>query len=147
MPFREALVDTLQYGLVHGNAHPLDWLAMPWIFSYGTLQVPEVQRQTFGRLPRSVADVLPGFELCKVPIRDSALALSLGTSHHRNVVANPDVGRGVVGLALEISDGELMGVDAYEAQYDYRRLAVVLDSGREAWVYRNQPSRGARSRR
>ena len=30
---------------------------------------------------------------------------------------------------------ELAGVDAYEAEYEYERVAATLASGRRAWVY------------
>ena len=42
-------------------------------------------------------------------------------------------------MALEVSDAELAGADAYEAAFSYRRRAVTLASGRQAWVYVHAP--------
>ena len=48
---------------------------MPLLFSYGTLQQPNVQRSTFGRLLRGHADELPGFEPSLVEIEDPGIGI------------------------------------------------------------------------
>ena len=95
---------------------------MPFIFSYGSLQRPEVQRATYGRELEGRADELPNYELGR-------------SGPHANVNFN---GRGdsrVAGMVFEITDSELEATDRYEAGDNYGRIAIGLASGRQAWVY------------
>ena len=99
---------------------------MPLLFSYGTLREAQVQLSTFGRRLAGTPDALPGFEP------------SLFTDQHgqhANVKFSGNDGNRVAGLALEITDAELAMADAYEAPFCYKRIAVKLASGTEAWVY------------
>jgi gamma-glutamylcyclotransferase (GGCT)/AIG2-like uncharacterized protein YtfP len=36
---------------------------------------------------------------------------------------------------FDVTDAELASADAFEAAFVYRRVAVVLASGKKAWVY------------
>ena len=95
---------------------------MPFVFSYGSLQRPEVQRRTYGRELHGRADELPNYELGQ-------------SGPHANVMFN---GRGdsrVAGTVFEMTDAELEATDRYEASDNYGRIGVVLASGRQAWVY------------
>ncbi len=112
---------------------------MSLIFSYGSLQDDDVQLSTFGRRLDGRRDELVGFERSSVPIEDSDLAAALGRAHHANVLFNGSDASRVPGIAFEISDAELGGVDAYEAPFGYGRIAVMLASGRRAWVYVHAP--------
>lgn len=96
---------------------------MPLIFSYGTLQQEDVQWSTFGRLLEGRRDELPGFEM------------SASASPHANVIHNGRPDSRVAGTVFEITDAELAAADEYERRATYRRLAVTLASGSEAWVY------------
>jgi gamma-glutamylcyclotransferase (GGCT)/AIG2-like uncharacterized protein YtfP len=104
------------------------------LFSYGTLQQPDVQLATFGRHLTGQADVLPGYSLSTVEIRDPAVVATSGLATHLIV---RHTGRGadeVPGTVFLITDEELAAADAYEVD-DYRRVAVTLKSGVEAFVY------------
>jgi gamma-glutamylcyclotransferase (GGCT)/AIG2-like uncharacterized protein YtfP len=108
---------------------------MPYLFSYGTLQQEQVQLLTFGRRLDGQRDELPGFERSSVKIEDPRVVAALGATHHANVTTSGDEGRRVPGMVFEISDAELAGCDAYEAEFSYRRIDATLASGRKAWVY------------
>jgi gamma-glutamylcyclotransferase (GGCT)/AIG2-like uncharacterized protein YtfP len=108
---------------------------MPLIFSYGTLQQEDVQRSMYGRPVNGTPDELPGFEPAEVKIDDPELAAKLGTTHHANAILSTDPARRVTGTVFEVTDAELARTDAYEAPHAYKRIAVTLASGREAWVY------------
>ena len=95
---------------------------MPLLFSYGTLQQDDVQLATFGRKLNGDKDLLPGYEPSLVKIPDPALAARLQKTHHDNVAATGDDWSTVQGTALEVSDDELGKADAFEAQFDYRRV-------------------------
>lgn len=46
---------------------------MEKLFSYGTLQLPEVQRSLFGRLLNGQVDQLPGYAIKELKINDRAV--------------------------------------------------------------------------
>ena len=58
-----------------------------------------------------------------------------GRTHHANVTFNGNERSRVPGMAFEVTDAELAGVDEYEAAFSYRRVTALLASGRQAWVY------------
>ncbi|MFH5210607.1 gamma-glutamylcyclotransferase family protein [Antrihabitans spumae] len=104
------------------------------LFSYGTLQDPTVQVETFGRLLTGTNDRLAGYATRMLTITDpDVLALS-GAAEHPIVVASDDAADGVYGTVFEITPEELHSADTYEVD-DYTRVEVVLDSGTRAWVY------------
>ena len=107
---------------------------MPLLFSYGTLQRPDVQRTTFGRLLRGRPDELPGFALGTFRVADPAFVAASGTAEHAIVRFTGRDGDRVRGTALELTDAELARADAYEPA-GYARVAVTLASGDDAWVY------------
>lgn len=103
-----------------------------WLFSYGTLRQAEVQQATFGRLLEGQADSLPGYRLDWITITDPEVIATSGASRHPILRASD--GDQVSGAALRITPAELAQADAYEVD-SYRRVAVRLGSGREAFVY------------
>ena len=107
---------------------------MPHLFSYGTLQQDDVQHATFGRLLHGRADALPGFTQAMVAIDDPQVVATSGRTHHPIVRHSGDAGDRVAGTVFEVSDNELARADDYEVDA-YRRIAVTLASGLEAWVY------------
>ena len=108
--------------------------AMPLLFSYGTLQKAEVQRATFGRLLEGASDALVGFEATLVRIEDEAVLATSGRSHHPIVRHSGNDSSRVPGMVFEVTEEELRNADRYEVAA-YRRIAVTLASGRQAWVY------------
>jgi hypothetical protein len=105
------------------------------LFSYGSLRHEDVQLSTFGRRLDGVADELVGFELSSVKIDDLQIAETLGQTHYANVTHNGRPGSHVAGVALEVTDEELLTADLYEETASYVRMASTLASGRVAWVY------------
>ena len=107
---------------------------MPLLFSYGTLQQDEVQRATFGRRLTGRPDALVGFEQAQVLIEDPQVITTSGKTHHPIVRPSADPASRVPGSVFEVSDAEIRSADQYEVTA-YRRIAVTLDSGAQAWVY------------
>jgi gamma-glutamylcyclotransferase (GGCT)/AIG2-like uncharacterized protein YtfP len=108
---------------------------MPLVFSYGTLQQERVQLSTFGRLLHGQSDELIGFVPSFVKIEDAEVAAPSGRTHHANVTFNGSNDSRVGGTVFEINDAELAAADAYERLAGYKRVAVTLVSGKQAWVY------------
>ncbi len=104
------------------------------LFSYGTLQTPAVQLATFGRLLAGQPDHLPGYRCELIRIDDAQVVATSGASHHPIVLPTGRAEDAVAGTVLRISADELVRADAYEVD-DYRRVAVTLASGIQAWVY------------
>ena len=72
-------------------------------------------------------------------IEDSNVVVALGKTHHANAAYDGNDDSRVVGMAFEITDAELAGVDAYELPFSYERVVAALASGRQAWVYVHTP--------
>jgi hypothetical protein len=104
------------------------------LFSYGTLQLAQVQLSTFGRTLEGSADALPGFRNAMVRILDPKVVETSGKTHHPIVQFTGDDRDSVGGAVFRVSREELLNADRYEVAA-YRRIAVTLASGLRAWVY------------
>jgi gamma-glutamylcyclotransferase (GGCT)/AIG2-like uncharacterized protein YtfP len=104
------------------------------LFSYGTLQLPEVQRATFGREVPGRRDAIVGYDLDQVTISDPHVIATSGSDRHPILRPTDRADAHVDGMVFEISETELAAADEYEVD-DYRRIAVPLRSGATAWVY------------
>lgn len=110
-----------------------------YLFSYGTLQKEDVQLKLFGRLLKGTRDVLTGYRLSGVEIRDKLFLAEGGDRYQQTLIPAEDEGESVGGTVFEISPEELILADRYEPE-SYERIRVALRSGREAWVYVARPS-------
>jgi gamma-glutamylcyclotransferase (GGCT)/AIG2-like uncharacterized protein YtfP len=108
--------------------------SMPKLFSYGTLQQENVQLATFGRPLAGQADQLAGFIQSEIEIEDPEVVRTSGKTHHPMLVFTNQAEDHVNGTVFEITDAELAQADAYEVD-DYKRVAVMLASGLQAWAY------------
>ncbi|MET0296590.1 MAG: gamma-glutamylcyclotransferase family protein [Microbacterium sp.] len=104
------------------------------LFTYGTLQHPDVQLDTFGRLLETEEDVLPGYRLDYAEIEDPRVVELSGIGTHPIARPTGSALDKIVGKAVWITEDELDASDEYEVAL-YRRASVVLASGRGAWVY------------
>ena len=103
------------------------------LFSYGTLQFPEVQRATFGRLLPGEADAIVGYRSEVLTITDPMVIERSGTDRHPILI--PGSAQDTVeGTTFLVDDDELAAADEYEVD-DYRRVQVPLRSGGQGWVY------------
>ncbi|MFC0533705.1 gamma-glutamylcyclotransferase family protein [Phytohabitans kaempferiae] len=109
-------------------------IAMPLLFSYGTLRDPAVQLASFGRELTGRADRLPGYRLELLEISDPRVLDLSGLAQHPIVVETGDERDGVDGIVFEVTDEELVSADEYEVD-DYERVLTSLASGVRAWVY------------
>lgn len=104
------------------------------LFSYGTLQLPEVQRSSFGRLLEGEADAMVGFRQSLIEITDPEVIKTSGKRFHPIVEASDNKADEVQGMVFRITGAELKAADDYEV-VDYKRILVQLRSGNKAWVY------------
>jgi type II secretory pathway component PulK len=104
------------------------------LFSYGTLQLAEVQMAQFKRLLDGEDDAMPGFAQSMVEITDPDVLRKSGQRFHPIVSQTRDPADSVAGKVFAVTADELAAADEYEVA-DYKRVQVRLVSGREAWVY------------
>jgi gamma-glutamylcyclotransferase (GGCT)/AIG2-like uncharacterized protein YtfP len=106
------------------------------LFSYGTLQNQSVQIKNYGRVLEGRLDKLTGYALSMIEITDPEVVALSGAAYHPMVKHTGIVSDVVDGMVFEISADELKRTDEYEVD-DYKRVQVVLASGKKAWVYIN----------
>jgi gamma-glutamylcyclotransferase (GGCT)/AIG2-like uncharacterized protein YtfP len=108
------------------------------LFSYGTLQLPEVQRAKHGRLLDGEADALLGYRSVALEISDPEVVRISGKAVHTIARRTGDSADRVAGMVFQITEAELEATDAYETDA-YARTEAELESGRVAWVYVGPP--------
>jgi gamma-glutamylcyclotransferase (GGCT)/AIG2-like uncharacterized protein YtfP len=104
------------------------------LFSYGTLRQENVQMASFGRLLAGSHDALPGYASVTIEITDPDVVAASGRKFHPMVVETGNSEDEVPGTLFLITEAELAAADAYEVS-DYKRIEVLLKSGKSAWVY------------
>jgi gamma-glutamylcyclotransferase (GGCT)/AIG2-like uncharacterized protein YtfP len=102
------------------------------LFSYGTLQTPVVQRQTFGRELFGYEDQLLNHKLSMIKIQDPSVVALSGKTHHPIAIPSPK--DYIKGKVFQITPEELTQSDKYEV-VDYQRILGKMASGTPAWVY------------
>ncbi len=104
------------------------------LFSYGTLQNRDVQQETFGRILKGTRDVLSGYKLEMIEIKDKDVIASSGLDHHPIIKYTRKPSDTVDGTLFRITKDELKQADDYEVD-SYKRVAAELESGVTTWVY------------
>jgi gamma-glutamyl AIG2-like cyclotransferase len=104
------------------------------LFSYGTLQLPEVQRATYGRLLEGRPDVLVGYRLAPLTITDPEVVALSGAAVHTIACRTGDSADRIAGVVYAITPAELEATDEYEVDA-YGRVEARLASGATAFVY------------
>jgi gamma-glutamylcyclotransferase (GGCT)/AIG2-like uncharacterized protein YtfP len=104
------------------------------LFSYGTLQKNPVQMELFGRILTGGRDVLKGYKLALIEIKDEAFLAKGAEKFQQTLIATKDEADVIKGTVFEISEEELSLADKYEPD-NYKRVRVTLQSGKAAWIY------------
>ena len=104
------------------------------LFSYGTLRQENVQMSSFGRRLAGSPDALPRYASVMIEITDPEVVAASGATLHPMVVETGDPADEVAGTLFLVTETELAAADAYEVSA-YRRIEVLLKSGKSAWVY------------
>ena len=104
------------------------------LFSYGTLQLPEVQRATYGRLLEGRPDALLGYRLAPLTISQPEVVALSGAPVHMIACRTGDPADRIAGVVYTITPAELAATDDYEGDA-YARIEVRLESGAAAFVY------------
>ena len=104
------------------------------LFSYGTLQLENVQEALFNRRLNGRRDSLPAFKESLVEIGDPATVEMSGKTHHAMATFTGSASDSIAGTVFELTPQEVERADTYEVAA-YKRVSVVLHSGLRAWAY------------
>jgi hypothetical protein len=104
------------------------------LFSYGTLQLPEVQRATYQRLLDGKPDVMTGYRLTPLTITNPDVVALSGAPVHTIACRTGDPADRIAGFVYMITPAELEATDDYEGDA-YGRIEIRLESGAMAFVY------------
>ena len=104
------------------------------LFSYGTLQKEKVQLELFGRILTGSKDILKGHKVSSIEIKDESFLSKGEQTYHLIAIISDDKKDSIEGTVFEISEEELFLADKYEP-VEYKRVKVMLESGKQAWVY------------
>jgi gamma-glutamylcyclotransferase (GGCT)/AIG2-like uncharacterized protein YtfP len=105
-----------------------------YLFSYGTLQLEKVQLESFGRKLNGTKDSLKGYRLTQLEITDENVLQQSEQQFHPMAIPSNNIDDKVDGVVFEITEEELQQADKYEVA-DYKRISVILESGKQAWIY------------
>ena len=106
------------------------------LFSYGTLQLEDVQLETFGRKLEGQPDALPAYKLVMITITDEDFVAKSGSAVHRSLQFTGNSSDFVEGTVFKVTSAELEQSDTYEPE-GYERTRIQTRSGLNAWVYLN----------
>jgi hypothetical protein len=104
------------------------------LFSYGTLQQPEVQLGTYGRLLPGQPDALPGYRLEPLEIGSDEVVKLSGLAVHTIARRSGNPADLVPGMLFRLTPAEIEATDRYEVDA-YSRVEVALASGARAFAY------------
>lgn len=107
---------------------------MEYLFSYGTLQFKKVQQKTFGRILNGKKDILRGYKLKDLIIKDKNVINSSGINTHPIIYYTGEKKDFVRGILFIVSELEIIKSDSYEVN-EYKRVKVKFESGNNGWVY------------
>ena len=92
------------------------------------------QLRIFGRELDGRPDAIVGYELDYVTITDPHVIATSGSDNHPILRPSDRADAAIEGTVFAISEADLAAADEYEVD-DYRRVAVPLRSGDQAWIY------------
>lgn len=107
---------------------------MPNLFSYGTLQKEQVQLETFGRILRGEKDILIGYQLKMLEIKDPEVLRKSNQKYHPILEFSGNSADEVEGVLFEVSNEEILQADEYEVD-DYKRIETAFKSGKKGFIY------------
>jgi gamma-glutamylcyclotransferase (GGCT)/AIG2-like uncharacterized protein YtfP len=96
---------------------------MEKLFTYGSLQFPDIQEKLFSRTLSGTPDTLVDYGKRKIEIEGEIFN-----------IADLRPGSKIDGIVYELNEKELQKSDIYEGS-DYKRIKVKLLSGVESWLY------------
>ncbi|MBC8757165.1 gamma-glutamylcyclotransferase [Kordia sp. YSTF-M3] len=105
-----------------------------YLFSYGTLQLENVQLESFGRILIGKKDTLVAYKLEQLQITDEAVLAVSDQKFHPIAIQTNSTSDVISGTLYKITQEELAEADRYEVA-DYKRVEATFQSGNKGWIY------------
>ncbi len=105
-----------------------------YLFSYGTLQNEDVQRDVLGKVLPGQADRLPFYDQSVLEVVNGGRAEASGTARYLLAHYSGRHTDVLQGTAYPVTAADLRRTDKFQGPA-YKRIASVLGSGVCAWVY------------
>ena len=110
------------------------FLLSEYLFSYGTLRQKDTQLKLFGRIVDTANDILHGYKIATIEIEDKNFLAQGEKKYQKTLISSINKNDHIKGTVLKLTRKELLITDKYEPE-NYKRIKVILASGKEAWVY------------
>ena len=104
------------------------------LFSYGTLQLENVQIETFGRKLNGVKARLLRYKLAEIEISDLQVIAKSNKKYHPIAKFTGIDEDFIDGVIYEITKNELLLSDTYEVK-EYERINEIFSEDKNAWIY------------
>jgi gamma-glutamylcyclotransferase (GGCT)/AIG2-like uncharacterized protein YtfP len=105
-----------------------------YLFSYGTLQLENVQVTNYGRKLIGFKDVLENYKIKQLKITDKDVLAQSQQQYHPIATPSQDKNDCIEGIIFHITEQELIQTDKYEVS-EYTRVLETFKSGKKAWIY------------
>lgn len=124
----------ISYKQVKSNIIQLEKQKKQLLFSYGILQQNELQIEIYERKLSGMEDVLEGYKLEDIQIKDKTVTQKNNKEHYPIAIKTNNKEHCIKGKIFQITTDELFKTDVYEVE-GYKRVLETFKSGKEAWVY------------
>ena len=100
---------------------------MECLFSYGTLQLKNVQLKNFGRILNGTPDKIQGYKLCSVKIQDERVLSISSQKLHPILKRTADLNDEVSGVVFQLNPDELKKADEFSISKGFDKLMLGVD--------------------
>ena len=104
------------------------------LFSYGALKSEQVQQENFGRKLKGTKDLLSGYKLTEVEVKDASVIKIDKTDILSIAKKSKETTDKIDGLVFEVTGEELVQIDRFGLS-NYKRVQETTDSGAKVWIY------------
>ncbi|MEO8935132.1 MAG: AAA family ATPase [Xanthomarina sp.] len=104
------------------------------LFSYGALKSEQVQQENFGRKLKGTEDILSGYKLTEVEVKDASVIKIDKTDILSIATKSKEITDKINGLVFEVTGEELVQIDRFGLT-SYKRVQETTESGADIWIY------------
>ncbi len=95
------------------------------VFAYGTLKDGKIRKYLLSRNVPAKKDSLSGFRIDQISLDGICYPVAIRDPFNKKVIH---------GVFFKVNEREIKLLDEYESDA-YKRIQVILNSGKEAWLY------------
>lgn len=122
------------YQQIKANVISLEKQKKHLVFAYGILKIEKIQVKNYGKKLEGSSDILRGYKLNSITIKDTVLIEDIETNNFEIAVNTKDENDIIEGFVFEINGEELAKTDQYLNTH-YMRVLETNQKGEDVWVY------------